>query len=142
MMVGLAILSIVTIAMAGTFLVASRAVSNEARAIAADEAISGASLWLIRDLNSAVALPAGTASLGNPSVNLTYGSPPVTVAYSVNANHDLVRTVNGVAGTAARGVTSVAFSAAGCYATVTIQPSAAGAAAAAFNVGNRPGGCW
>ncbi len=57
MMVGLAILSIVTIAMAGTFLVASRAVSNEARAIAAHEAVSGASLWLTRDLNSAAALP-------------------------------------------------------------------------------------
>ncbi len=143
MMVGLAILSIVTIAMAGTFLVASRAVSNEARAIAADEAISGASLWLTRDLNSAVALPAGTARLGNPSVNLTYGSPPVTVAYTVNTNNDLVRTVNGVDTTAARGITSVTImAAAGCYATVPIQPSATGATAATFNVGNRPGGCW
>lgn len=141
-MVGLAILSLVTIAMAGTFLVASRAVSNEARIIAADEAVSGASLWLTRDLNSAAALPAGTARLGNPPVTLTYGSPAVTVAYSVNANHDLVRTVNGVAGTAARGVTSVVFSATGCYATATIQPSATGAIAATFNVSNRPGGCW
>ena len=95
MMVGLAILSIVTLAMAGTFLVASRAVSNEARAIAADEADSAASLWLTRDLNSA-----------------------------------------------ARGVTSVTVTAAGCYATVAIQPSAIGATAATFNVSNRPGGCW
>ncbi|SRR5712691_2236235 len=142
MMVGLAILSIVTIAMAGTFLVASRAVSNEARAIAADEAVSGASLWLTRDLNSAAALPAGTVRLGNPPMTLQYGSPVVIVAYSVNTNNDLVRTVNGVDTTAARGITSVTVTAAGCYATVTIQPSATGAVAATFNVGNRPGGCW
>jgi hypothetical protein len=144
MMVGLAILSIVTIAMAGTFLVASRAVSNEARAIAADEAVSGASLWLTRDLNSATALPAlpVTVSVGN-TFTLTYGSPPpVVVIYSVNANGDLVRTVNGAPITAARGITSVTVTSAGCYATVTIQPSATGAAAATFNVGNRPGGCW
>ena len=143
MMVGLAILSIVALTMAGTFLVASRAVSNEARTISADEAVSGASLWLTRDLNSAAALPAlpVTINLAN-TLTLTYGSPPVVVVYSVNNNRDLVRTVNGAATTAARGVTSVTVTAAGCYATVTIQPSAAGATAAAFNVSNRPGGCW
>jgi hypothetical protein len=64
------------------------------------------------------------------------------VAYSVNANNDLVRTVNGVDTTAARGITSVTVTAAGCYATVTIQPSATAATAATFNVSNRPGGCW
>ena len=143
MMVGLAILSIVTLAMAGTFLVASRAVSNEARAIAADEADSAASLWLTRDLNSAAALPAlpVTINLAN-TLSLTYGSPPVVVIYSVNNNRDLVRTVNGLATTAARGITSVTVTAAGCYATVAIQPSAIGATAATFNISNRPGGCW
>src|SRR5256886_10364207 len=143
MMVGLAILSIVAVAMAGTCLVASRAVSNEARTIAADEAVSGASLWFTRDLNSAAALPAlpVTVNLAN-TLTLTSGSPPVVVIYSVNNNRDLVRTVNGAATTAARGVTSVTVAAAGCYATVTIQPSAAGATAATFNVSNRPGGCW
>lgn len=143
MMVGLAILSIVTVAMAGTFLVASRAVSSEARAIAADEAISGASLWLTRDLNSATALPPLPVTVNVAStLTLTYGSPPVVVVYSVDNNSDLVRTINGVATTAARGITSVSVSAAGCYTTVTIQPSAIGATAATFNVGNRPGGCW
>lgn len=141
MMLGLAILSIVAIAMAGTFLVATRAVSNEARVIAADEAVSGASLWLTRDLNSAVVLPTGTVNSGT-TMTLTYGSPAVTVVYSVNNNRDLVRTVNGAATTAARGITSVTVTAAGCYATVTIQPSATGATAATFNVSNRPGGCW
>lgn len=142
-MIGLAILSIVTVAMAGTFLVASRAVSNEARTIAADEAVSAASLWLTRDLNSATALPAlpVTVSIAN-TLTLTYGSPPLTVIYSVNNNSDLVRTVNGVATTAARGITSITVTAAGCYATLTIQPSATGATAATFNVSNRPGGCW
>jgi hypothetical protein len=66
----------------------------------------------------------------------------VVVIYSVNGNRDLVRTVNGAATTAARGITSVIVTAAGCYATVTIQPSATGATAATFNVSNRPGGCW
>lgn len=143
MMVGLAILSIVTVAMAGTFLVANRAVSNEARVIAADEAVSGASVWLTRDLNAANALPAGpvTISAGNP-LTLFYGSPAVPVVYSVDNNHDLVRTVSGAAGTAARGITSVTITAPGCYATVIIQPSATGATAATFNVSNRPGGCW
>ena len=143
MMVGMAILSVIAVAMAGTFLVANRAVSGEARVIAADEAISGASLWLTRDLNSANAVPAGpvTISAGNP-LTLSYGSPAVTVVYSVDNNNDLLRTVNGTATTAARGITSVTITALGCYATVTMQPSATGAAAATFNVSNRPGGCW
>src|SRR5260370_159501 len=120
-----------------------RVLSNASRASAADEAISGASLWLTRDLNSAAALPAGMVRVGNPQMTLQYGSPPVIVAYSVNTNNDLVRTVNGVDTTAARGITSVTImAAAGCYATVTIQPSATGATAATFHVGNRPGGCW
>jgi prepilin-type N-terminal cleavage/methylation domain-containing protein len=143
MMVALAILSIVGVAMAGTFLVASRAVSNEARAISADEAVSGASLWLTRDLNSAAALPALPVTINLAgTLTLTYGSPPVVVVYSLNANRDLVRTVNGTATTAARGITSITVTAAGCYTTVTIQPSATGATAATFNVSNRPGGCW
>jgi prepilin-type N-terminal cleavage/methylation domain-containing protein len=143
MMIAMAIMSVIAVAMAGTFLVANRAVSGEARVIAADEAISGASLWLTRDLNSANAVPGGpvTISAGNP-LTLAYGSPAVSVVYSVDNNRDLVRTVNGTATTAARGITSVTISSAGCYATVTIQPSATGAAAATFNVSNRPGGCW
>ena len=144
MMVGMAILSVVAVAMAGTFLVANRAVSGEARVIAADEAVSGASVWLTRDLNSATALPVGPVTISAAStVTLTYGAPPFTVVlYRIDNNNDLVRTINGVAATAARGITSVAISSAGCYATVTIQPSATGATGATFNVSNRPGGCW
>jgi len=142
-MVSLAILAIITLAMGGTFLVAYRAISTEARVIAADEAVSGASLWLTRDLNSASVLPTGTADATPSSVSFSYGSPPaINVVYSVNANHDLVRTVNGQAGTAARGISSVNFSAVGCYAAVVIQPSATGAAAVTLNVSNRPAGCF
>lgn len=141
-MVALAILAIITLAMGGTFLVAYRAISNEARVIAADQAVSGASVWLTRDLNSANGLPTGTADATPSSVNFSYGSPAVNVVYSVNSNHDLVRTVNGQAGTAARGVTSVNFSAVGCYATVVIQPSATGATAVTLNISNRPAGCF
>lgn len=140
-LIGITILSIVTLVMAGTFLVGVRAISNESRVIAADNATSDASLSLVRDLSSAVALAAGTINVATP-MTLTYGSPAVTIVYSVDANGNLIRTVNGAAQVAARGITSVTITVAGCYATVTIQPSAVGASASTLNVSNRPGGCF
>ena len=140
-LIGITILSIVTLVMAGTFLVGVRAISNEARVIAADNATSDASLSLLRDLSSAVAVTAGTINAATP-MTLTYGSPAITVVYSVDANRNLIRTVNGTAQVAARGITSVSIAVAGCYATVTIQPSAVGASALTLNVSNRPGGCF
>jgi prepilin-type N-terminal cleavage/methylation domain-containing protein len=139
-MVGLAIFAVVSLVMVSTFLVGYKTVSNEARVIAADTAVSEASLSLVRDLNSANALAPGTIPGG--AIAMTYGSPPVPVAYSIDASHNLIRTVNGTDQVAARGVTSVTITLAGCYATVTIQPSAAGAAASTLNVSNRPGGCF
>jgi prepilin-type N-terminal cleavage/methylation domain-containing protein len=135
------ILSIVTLVMASTFLVGVRAISNEARVIAADNATSDASLSLVRDLNSAVAVAAGTINAATP-MTLTYGSGPSTVVYSLDANGNLIRTVNGAAHVAARGITSITIAVTGCYATVTIQPSAVGATASTLNVSNRPGGCF
>jgi prepilin-type N-terminal cleavage/methylation domain-containing protein len=141
-LIAITILSIVTLVMASTFLVGVRAISNEARIIAADNASSDASLWLVRDLTSAAPLPAGTISVGNP-ITLTYGSGPITVIYSVDASANLIRTVNGSAQVAARGITSVTIIVPpGCYATVTIQPSAVGATTSTLNVSNRPGGCF
>ena len=140
-LIGIAVLSIVTLVMAGTFLVGVRAISNEARIIAADSATSDASLSLVRDLNSAVVVTAGTINAATP-MTLTYGSAPTTVVYSVDGNRDLIRTVNGTAQVAARGITSVTIAIAGCYATVTILPSAVGATASTLNVSNRPGGCF
>jgi hypothetical protein len=127
--------------MASTFLVGVRAISNEARIIAADNATSDASLSLVRDLNSAVAVTAGTINAATP-MTLTYGSAPTTVVYSVDASRNLIRTVSGSAQVAARGITSVTIAVTGCYATVTILPSAVGATASTLNVSNRPGGCF
>jgi len=140
-MVSIAIFTIVSLAMAGTFLVGYRAISNEARVIAADTAVSDASLSLIRDLNSATPLPSGTIDSAS-SVTLTYGSPQVSVRYSLDANRNLIRTVNGGPNqAAARGITRVTISWVGCYGTVTILPSATGAVTVVLNVSNRPGGC-
>lgn len=142
--IGLAIVTAITLALAGTFLVAGTSLSNEARTIAADTAISHSSFTLTRDLASASSIPIGTISASPPStLNLNYGSPPGTsVVYSINGNSDLVRTANGSAQVAARGISSIVVTAAGCYLTATIQPSTAGTAAVTLNVGNRPGGCF
>jgi type II secretory pathway pseudopilin PulG len=142
-LIGITILSIVTLVMASTFLVGVRAISNEARIIAADNATSDASLSLVRDLNSANALPGGPVPVNSgSSVTLTYGSPAVTVVYSVDANNNLIRTVGVSAQVVARGITSVVITPAGCYVTVTIQPSAVGATVSTLHVSNRPGGCF
>ena len=140
-MVGAALLTVITLAMAGTFLVAYKSLTNEARVVAADTAASHTSFTLTRDLASAATVPAGTVS-SSSTVTLTYGAPLVTVVYSLNAKNELIRTVNGSAQVAARDVTSVVITATGCYATATIQPSATGAAAYSLNVANRPGGCF
>jgi type II secretory pathway component PulJ len=141
--IGLAIVTAITIALAGTFLVAAKSLSNEARTIAADTAISHASFTLTRDLASASPVPTGSVSAAPPTtLNLTYGSPPIAVVYSINASGDLIRTSGSSAQVAARGISSIVVAAAGCYLTATIQPSAAGAAAVTLNVGNRPGGCF
>lgn len=142
--IALAIVTAITLALAGSFLVAGRSLSNEASTIAADTAISHASFTLTRDLASASPVPTGTVSTSPPTtLGLTYGSPPgTTVVYSINGNGDLVRTAGGSTQVAARGIRSVIVVAAGCYLTATIQPSAAGAAPVTLNVGNRPGGCF
>ena len=143
MLMSLAIVTVVTIAMGGTFLVGYTAISREARAIAADTAISDASLTLTRDLQTAAAIPTGSITSGAGSLSLTYGSVAIGVAYTIDANQNLIRTVGGQAFVAARGMTSVTVAAApaSCYATVTLQPSATGAVAQTLTVGNRPGGC-
>ena len=129
MAVGVAIMILVSIAMAGTFLVGYQTLTTEARVIAADTAINEATLVLTHDLSSANVLVPGTIG-GASTLTLTYGSPATTVVYSVDANNNLIRTVNGSAETAARGITSVTVATTGCYATVMIQPSATGAIAA------------
>jgi prepilin-type N-terminal cleavage/methylation domain-containing protein len=139
-MVGVAILTVLALAMAGTFLVGYRAISNESRVIAADTAVSDASMWLTRDLNSSNNLPSGTVTSAS-TVSFTYGSPAVTVTYSIDGSGNFIRTAAGMARVIARGMTSVGIGWTGCYGTVTILPSASGASSVVLNVSNRPGGC-
>jgi type II secretory pathway pseudopilin PulG len=141
-MLGIAVFTIVALAMAGTFLIGYRAISNETADISAGRATSDASIWLTRDLNSADTQPTGTIAFPNPAITFTYGAGATTVSYSVDANRNLIRTVAGSAQVAARGITSVTIGAwTGCYGTITIQPSAAGEPAVVLHVSNRPGGC-
>ncbi|TMC67101.1 MAG: prepilin-type N-terminal cleavage/methylation domain-containing protein [Chloroflexota bacterium] len=144
MMVSVTILALLTVVMAGTFLVGLRAIGNEARVIAADTAVSEASLWLTRDLNSeatTLGCPC-TIQAGSPPMALMYGVPPGTpVVYSIDASQNLIRNVNGTDHVAARGVTRVSISWVGCYGTVSILPSATSSVAVTLNVSNRPGGC-
>jgi prepilin-type N-terminal cleavage/methylation domain-containing protein len=144
MMVSVTILALLTVAMAGTFLVGLRAIGNEARVIAADTAVSEASLWLTRDLNSeatTLGCPC-TIQAGSPPMALMYGLPPGTlVVYRIDASQNLIRNINGNDEVAARGVTRVSISWVGCYGTVSILPSATGSVAVILNVSNRPGGC-
>lgn len=142
-MVGMALFTVITVAMVGTFLVGTRTLTNEARLIAADTAVSHASFSLTRDLASATTIPTGTIAAGS-TVTLSYGSPPVTVVYSIDGSNALIRTAAGSAQVAARGITSVVLTVppASCYETATIQPSAAGVASVTLNVSNRPGGCF
>lgn len=142
MIVGMLLLTIVSAVLAGTFLVGSRTITQEAREIAADMAVSTSTLVLTRDLSSAAIVPTGTITPGVNTLAFTYGSPANTVTYQIDASLNLIRTVNAQPFVAARGMSSVTITAAGCYMTVTLQPSAVGAAAQTLTVGNRPAGCF
>jgi prepilin-type N-terminal cleavage/methylation domain-containing protein len=140
-MIGTLLMTILSLAMVGTFAVGYRTLSQEARQIAADNAVNGADMALTRDLSMATVLPTGTIG-GGSTVSLNYGAPGSnSVVYSIDASKNLIRTLNGTAQVVTRGMTSVTIGAVACYATVTLQPSAVGAAARTLNVGNRPGGC-
>ena len=142
-MIGVLLMAILNLAMVGTFAVGYRTLSQEARQIAADNALNGADIALTRDLSMATVLPTGTIG-GGSTVSFNYGAPASNaVVYSIDGSKNLIRTLNGNDQVVARGMTTVTISAAAgsCYATVILQPSAVGAAAQTLNVGNRPGGC-
>jgi prepilin-type N-terminal cleavage/methylation domain-containing protein len=144
--VGMLILSLVAVALAGTFMVGYSVISQEARQIAAAQAVSSASLTLLRDMTSATSISTGTISPGAGSLSFTYGAPGTTAFYTVDAGNNLIRTVGGAARVAARGIqsVSVAAGAPACYYTITLQPSAAGSAARTLNLSQRIGtqGCF
>ena len=142
-MIGTLLMTILSLAMVGTFAVGYRTLSEETRQIAADNAVNGADVALTRDLSMATVLPTGTIG-GGSTVALVYGPPGSdAVVYSIDGNKNLIRTLNGNDQVVARGLSSVTISAVAgsCYATVILQPSAIGAAARTLNVSNRPGGC-
>ena len=142
-MISVLLMAILSLAMVGTFAVGYRTLSQEARQIAADNALNGADIALTRDLSMATVLPTGTIG-GGSTVSFNYGAPGSNaVVYSIDGSKNLIRTLNGNDQVVARGMTTVTISAAAgsCYATVILQPSAVGAAAQTLNVGNRPGGC-
>lgn len=148
MMVGLALMTVVSLALAGATVVGYRAFTVETRQIAAGKAVSGASLTLVRDLSSATTFTTGTVARNTGMLQMTYGIPPATVVtYRIDAADNLTRTTGGSTSVAARGMQSLTIARAAnpvCDITVTIRPSAVGAAAVTLRVSQRVGtrGCF
>lgn len=148
MMLGLVLMTVVSLALAGATVVGYRTFTVETRQIGAGKAVSGATLTLVRDLSSATAFTVGTITRNNGQLQVTYGGPPATVAtYRIDAANNLTRTVGGTTSVAARGMQSLTIARAAnpvCDVTVTIRPSAVGAAAVTLRVSQRvgPRGCF
>ena len=148
MMVGLVLMTVVSLTLAGATVVGYRTFTIETRQIATGKAVSGATLTLVRDLSSATAFTIGTITRNTGTLQVTYGAPPATVViYRIDAANNLTRTIGGSTSVAARGMQSVTIARAAnpvCDITVTIRPSAVGAAAVTLRVSQRVGtrGCF
>lgn len=146
LLVVLALTSLVALVLAQTFLVGYQVLTAESRAIAGDQAISSASLSLTRDLSSGKTTSVLPLTLAPSSGTLVvvYGNPPVTVTYSIDASNNLIRTVGGASTVSSRGLKRLDVSAGApiCYLSLTLTPSAAGAAAQTLRVGERTLGCF
>src|ERR1700737_1409340 len=148
MMVGTLVGTAVSIALASAFLLGYRTISQEARQIAADQAVRTASLPMVRDLTSATTISQGTITPAVGTLTITYAVPVTTVTYRIDARNNLIRTVGGSSTVAARGRARVRIAppAPACYYTVTLTPSAVGAVAVTLNVSTRVGPqggyCW
>lgn len=147
LVVGMLIGTIVSLALASAFLVGYRTISTEARQIGADEAVSLASMSLVRDFTSATSITTGTITSGAGNITVTYGNPVTTIRYTIDAKNNLIRRVVGGASTvAARGMQRVVVAAPvpPCYYTLTLTPSTVGAAAVTLNLSRRTGpqGCF
>jgi len=151
--VALLILTLLAVALGGTFLVGYKTLTREARQIAGDTAVSSASLTLLRDLSSSSItspLP-DTISPGAGTLTLTDGptSGAATVTYTIDANNNLIRTLSGASTgsfTAARGIQLVTVSSGtpACRLSVSLTPSAVGASTQTLTVDQRVGtaGCF
>lgn len=148
LMLGLALMTVVSLALGGATVVGYRTFTAEARQIAAGKAVSSATLTLVRDLSSATAFTTGTITPGVGTLQVTYGpAPATTVTYRVDAANNLTRTIGASTSVAARGMQSVTVTRAVnpvCDTTVTIRPSAVGAVAVTLRVSQRVGtlGCF
>jgi prepilin-type N-terminal cleavage/methylation domain-containing protein len=148
MMLGLVLMTVVSLTLAGATVVGYRTFTAETRQIAAGKAVSSASLTLVRDLSSATTLTIGTITRNTGALQVTYGVPTATVViYRIDAANNLTRTIGGSTSVAARGMQSVTITRAVnpvCDITVTIRPSAVGAAAVTLRVSQRVGtrGCF
>jgi prepilin-type N-terminal cleavage/methylation domain-containing protein len=147
LIVGVLMMTILALALSGAFLVGYRTITTEARQISADEAVSAASLPLLRDFTSATTITTGTITAGSvPPLTITYGNPVITVTYRITAANILTRTVGATSTVAARGVQRVTVGVPNpnCYYTITLTPSAIGAVAATLNLSRRTGpqGCY
>jgi len=150
-LVGLAIISVIALALGSTFLVGYTTLSKEALQVGAGTAAANASLALTRDLTSS-GITSGlgvTITAGSGSLSLTYGSPATNVTYTIDSNNNLIRTLSGASSgsfVAARGVQQLIVSAGtpACYVNVSVLPSAAGATAQSLTVSRRIGatGCF
>jgi prepilin-type N-terminal cleavage/methylation domain-containing protein len=146
LLVSLALTAMVALVLAQTFLVGYQALTAESRAVAGDQAISSASLSLTRDLSSGATTSILPLSLtpSSGSMIVVYGSPPTTATYTIDASSNLIRSSGGVATVAARGLKRLDVNAGlpACYLSLTLSPSAAGAAAQTLQVGERSLGCF
>ena len=68
-MAGVMVGTAVALVLASAFLLGYRTISREARQIAGDQAVSGASLSMVRDLTSATTISTGTLTAGSPAAN-------------------------------------------------------------------------
>jgi Tfp pilus assembly protein PilE len=144
--IGLLLVVFITAALASTFLVGYTTISKEAKQISADNALSDASLMLLRDLSSStITAYTGNLAPGNGRIlRVSYGNPAVTVTYSIDAQGNLRRAVGGGStSAAARSLQGLSLAVAGCQRTVTLTPSAI-ATAQTLQVTGRIGaaGCY
>ena len=152
MLISLAIMSIVGVVLAETFVVGYTTLSTESRQLAADNTASDASLWLTRDVDSSTivsVLPVTLTPGSATTIVLNYGAAPgTTVTYSIDSKGNLLRAVSGGnTGVAARGVASLKLALTGvgspvCDLTAAITPAATGAGPRTLQLGQRVAGCF
>jgi prepilin-type N-terminal cleavage/methylation domain-containing protein len=152
LMIGVAVMAVVSISLGGTFEVGYQTLSQEGRKIAADRTVSATTLVLTRDISGSSLTgtwwggsPANPLLPGNGAfIALVYGPGGGTtvVTYSIDASGTLLRSLNFAAGTVvARDLASLSIAQTGCLWSVSVLASASGASQRTFQVAQRNQGC-